>query len=311
MPNVPTRPRDVRHRLGATVQRTWAVVDAWIELHVPPRVRGPASRARSRPAATSTQGNPRTSRVDAVAEQLQRANEELLLHGELRRHFLAMASHELRTPLTAIAGFASTMTHMWDELPEAEKRKFVGIISEQADRLTGLVEDIFIVTRLEAGDFPVHPREIDVLGPIQDIVRQLDLHDVTIDCDDHLLIYADPQHLRDILVRLLSNAVQHGQPPITISAHATNGSADISVTDSGEGVPAEFIPYLFTKFAQAPDITVPDPSGTGLGLAVVRGLATALGGIAWYEPGALQGSTFGVRLPTSRDRRIGPPNRRT
>lgn len=255
-----------------------------------------------------TQGE---SRVDAVAQQLQRANQELLLHGELRRHFLAMASHELRTPLTAIAGFASTMTEMWDQLPEAEKRKFVGIISEQADRLTTIVEDIFIVTRLEAGDFPVRPRQLGVDGPITDVVERLDTAgEVRVDCAADLQVFADPQCVRDILLRFTSNAVQHGRPPITIAARGDDGFVEITVSDTGDGVPPEFVPYLFTKFAQAPNAHVPDPTGTGLGLAVVRGLTAALGGTAFYRPAEPHGAIFGVRLPGAPDRRIGPATRR-
>jgi signal transduction histidine kinase len=111
---------------------------------------------------------------------------------------------------------------------------------------------------------------------------------------DGLRARADPQHVQHILVNYLANALKHGRPPVGIEVREQEGWIEALVTDHGAGVPAEFIPRLFEKFAQAEATE----GGTGLGLSIVRGLARAQGGEAWYQPAEPEGAAFGVRLPS-------------
>jgi signal transduction histidine kinase len=107
---------------------------------------------------------------------------------------------------------------------------------------------------------------------------------------------ADRDHLEQILVNYVSNALKYGESPVRIDAHRRHRWVEVVVADEGDGVPEEFVPRLFEKFAQAGRIR--SGSGTGLGLSIVRGLARAQGGEAWYEP-VEPGSRFCVRLPVS------------
>jgi signal transduction histidine kinase len=98
-----------------------------------------------------------------------------------------------------------------------------------------------------------------------------------------------------MLTNYVANALKYGGPPIRIEAREADGVVEIFVRDRGTGVPEEFVPRLFERFAQAGT----KEGGTGLGLSIVRGLARAQGGEAWYEPDPSGGACFGVRLPSA------------
>jgi PAS domain S-box-containing protein len=231
------------------------------------------------------------------AEQLERINDELRKADELKTHFLAMASHELRTPLTSIGGFAETMLRMWDELADADKREYVGIMDTQAQRLVRLVNDLLLITRIEGGKLETEPTDVPVHETVQRCLVELALErDVEVDCTTALRTWADADHLQQILVNFVTNAQRYGAGPLRIEASDNGDEVRFAVIDHGPGVPAEFVPHLFERFAQAGRSTT-RTIGTGLGLSIVRGLARAQGGDAWYEPNAPHGSRFVVCLP--------------
>ncbi|MCW2961242.1 MAG: sensor signal transduction histidine kinase [Thermoleophilia bacterium] len=238
-----------------------------------------------------------------TAQQLNTANASLRLHDEMRTHFLAMASHELRTPLTSISGFASTLVDRWEDLSDDQRRQFVQIIHEQGARLTRLVNDLLALTRLEGGEYPVRVRPIQVRERLEQARKAAGLdEEAEITCEADVMAVADPDALEQILLNFLTNAKRYGAPPIRLDAFARDdGWVEISVYDTGPGVPRPFIPHLFAKFAQGPTGT-PDPTGTGLGLSIVQGLATAQGGDSWYEPVFPHGSRFAIRLETPKER---------
>jgi signal transduction histidine kinase len=120
--------------------------------------------------------------------------------------------------------------------------------------------------------------------------------DVWIECPDDLRLRTDPDHLRRIVVNLLTNAFKYGGPPVNVLVMTTDDAVKLEVCDHGEGVPPEFVPRLFQRFARA-DRTARTREGTGLGLSIVQGLAEANGGEAWYQPREPHGSCFGLTLP--------------
>jgi PAS domain S-box-containing protein len=236
--------------------------------------------------------------LERTAAELQSANRELRVADAMKSDFVAIASHELRTPLTAVLGFASTLLTHWDRLPEEERRSQVGMIDRQARVLGRLVDDLLTMSRIEGGALETQPRAVDVRASVEDLLVSVGCGDdeVAIDVDDELEVLADPSHLRQIVTNYLTNALKYGRTPIRVEAAASDGSVEIRVRDQGDGVPEDFVPRLFEKFAQAPGIAQAH-RGTGLGLSIVLGLARAQGGDAWYEPNQPRGACFGVRLP--------------
>jgi signal transduction histidine kinase len=234
--------------------------------------------------------------LERTAAELRQANTELKAADEMKSHFVAVASHELRTPLTSVLGFASTLLAHWDRISDDDKRDHLALIEDQAQRLTRLVDDLLTMSKIEAGALETRPVQIEVTGAITQAVSVFAdrTPDIAIEAPDGLRVNADPDHVHQILTNYLANALKYGASPVAVDAVGRNGWVDIVVRDQGEGVPAEFVPRLFQKFAQAGPTSA---GGTGLGLSIVRGLALAQGGDVWYEPGLPRGSRFGVRLP--------------
>jgi PAS domain S-box-containing protein len=228
------------------------------------------------------------------AAELRQANMDLRAADEMKSHFVAVASHELRTPLTAVLGFASTLLNHWERIADEEKREHIELIEGQARRLSRLADDLLTMSKIEAGALELRTEAVEVAGALRGAASAFGDHDVQVRVEEGLTALADPDHLEQIVMNYLSNAVKYGAPPVVIDARRRHRWAEIVVADHGEGVPEDFVPRLFGKFAQA--ARVRSGSGTGLGLSIVRGLARAQGGDAWYEPGS-PGSRFCVRLP--------------
>jgi signal transduction histidine kinase len=233
--------------------------------------------------------------MQQLAPQLQQLQET----DELRARFFAMASHEVRTPLTSIAGFASTLRTQWDDLPESDRRRFVGIIDDQAERLARLTSNLLMLSRLEAGRLHVNPTNVAVHPAIQAAVSTAARpEDIAISCDSRLYAYADADHLRQLLDNYLTNAQRYGSAPISIDVTSDRAAGEIRVcvTDDGDGVPEAFRSQLFQAFTQA-DHPSGERLGAGLGLSIVQRLAEANAGRAWHEQPDEGGSRFCFALP--------------
>ena len=240
----------------------------------------------------------------ALADELQRANRELRHLDELKSEFVAMASHELRTPLTSISGFSSTMLRQWDTLSDVQKFEFVGIIDAQSQRLSRLVEGLLTISQIESGALKTSMTTINVCSAIRQTIHELDADHVEVVCDEGLAVVADRDHVQQIIVNYVANAIKHGAVPIRVVAELDDGFVRIRVTDEGEGVAAGFVSHLFERFSQADDDQSRSAAdgkgkGAGLGLSIVYALVKAQGGDAWYEPNEPTGSCFNVRLPVA------------
>lgn len=210
-----------------------------------------------------------------------------------RDGFVAMVSHELRTPLTSIGGFSSTMLETWDSLSDVEKREYLGIICAQSDRLARLVAGLLTVARMDSGTFETRADMVLVRGVIEAVDQEVGEGRVAIDCAPDLRVLADRDHIAQILVNYVANALRYGADPVQIQAVEHGEWVHLRVTDAGEGVPNAFVPHLFERFSMNHGREM---GGTGLGLSIVRVLAEAQSGRAWYEPNPPQGSCFAVSL---------------
>lgn len=235
---------------------------------------------------------------------------------QAQTEFVSTVSHELRTPLTSIKGFADTILRAGERLDITQQRRYVGIIKDQADRLTRLVEDILAVSRLESKKLQLTIRAIDPREAIERVQQNLadkaKNHKVIVNVPPGLTpVWADADRLEQILTNLIDNAIKYSPAGTTVTISARAVGADIngndssntemvefSVCDEGVGIPEEHLPQVFSKFGRLDNPLVRQTEGTGLGLYITRSLVLALGGkiTVTSQPG---NTTFIAQLPAA------------
>jgi len=238
-----------------------------------------------------------------AAEREARATAERA--GILKDEFLATVSHELRNPLNSILGW----THMLESgsLGAADQRKAVETIARNARAQARLVEDLLDFSRLGSGRLRLDIKRID---PAQAIAATCDAFrtaaqgkSLRLNCELEkagILVAADPDRLQQIVSNLLSNAIKftdaNGQIDVTLQR--VDSMMEIAVTDTGAGIPPEFLPYVFEPFRQADAGTARRHQGLGMGLAIVKSLVELHGGtVAAHSDGPGKGTRVVVRLP--------------
>jgi signal transduction histidine kinase len=214
----------------------------------------------------------------------------------MKIYFLGMVSHELRTPLASIKGFATTLLAddvQWDA---ASQREFIGIISEEADKLTDLIGQLLDLSRLQAGRLRIETKpttlaEIVTQAQGQFLALTANHHLRIESMDDLPVVIADPSRVAQVLTNLVSNAVKYSPAGghIRLSALVKNGMVEVCVRDQGPGVPEAARQLIFEAFRQLEDKNM--VKGAGLGLAICKGIIEMHGGKIWVtgdtEPGAL------------------------
>jgi len=248
--------------------------------------------------------------LDAKVDELAQLNMRLYDMNRLKSDFLANMSHELRTPLNSIIGFSDVL-HGIDSLND-KQRRYAQNIQKSGRVLLEMINDILDLAKLEAGKMEVRPSEFRldmVLGAQCDMVRSLteekniDL-DLLIDENDPP-VYQDQSKIQQILTNLLSNAIKFTPEGgrITVSARRLpDDKLELTVADTGIGIPDEDREVIFEKFRQSGGVLdngglTREHSGTGLGLSIVRELCKLLGGDITFESELGQGSTFKTILP--------------
>jgi len=235
----------------------------------------------------------------SAAESANRAKDE----------FLSTLSHELRQPLTAMIGWAKLLRTT--KLDEAQIEQGLETIERNANMQAQLIEDILDLGRISRGTFRLNILEIKlapIIGEVIEIVR-LAAETKNIQLESRLSpstlkVLADPTRLQQVISNLLSNAIKFTPTGgrIEIILEYINAQAQIQISDTGKGIHADFLPYVFDRFRQADGSHSRSNSGLGLGLSIVRDLVELHGGTVKAESlGEGQGATFTVRLPLQRD----------
>jgi PAS domain S-box-containing protein len=207
-----------------------------------------------------------------------------------RTQLLAVTAHELRTPVAVVNGFASTLQKHWDDLDEAERRDMVASLARSGQRLGRLVDDLFTSARLESRALELQPADFDLTQMLREIAGDVGGDDVRVE-GDAVTVFADRGRTQQMITNYLTNALRHGRPPVSVNVSVDADLARVTVGDAGPGVRANLLPRLFARFSGSGKA-----DSTGLGLFIVRELARAQGGDAWYEPDAA-GSRFIFTLP--------------
>lgn len=218
----------------------------------------------------------------------------------LQDDFVSTISHELRTPLGFIKGYSTSLLRQDTTWDHETQREFLTIIDEEADRLTRLIEDMLESARLQSKtlQFKFAPIRLDAL--IRDVATRVNTHhpNLKIDYDLQPLpsVHGDGVRLSQVFENLFSNAIKYAPgSPIVISTKALEKSVLISFADQGEGIPEDYLPFLFERFYRVPgERTV---TGTGLGLYICKQIIMAHHGKIWVESELDVGTTFYIELP--------------
>ncbi len=252
----------------------------------------------------------RVKRAEADRERLlaseKEARERAERETQMKDEFLATVSHELRTPLNAVLGWATILRE--SATPE-EIAEGVAVIERNARAQAEIIEDLLDMNRIISGKVRLDVQRVDLVPIIEAAIesvrpmaaaRQIRLTSVL---DPHVgQVSADPGRLQQVLWNLLTNAVKFtpkgGRVHVALSR--VNSHLEISVSDTGEGISAEFLPHVFDRFRQADATITRRHRGLGLGLGIVKNLIELHGGTVSAESAGLdQGSTFYVCLPAA------------
>ena len=228
---------------------------------------------------------------------------------QVRTDFVANVSHELKTPLTSIKGFVETLLDgAINNPPMAEK--FLKIIMLEAERLTRLINDILSISKLESGmnDVPTERVQLDKMAfEVADMLRiHAEEKQVTINAHRNkkpVYIIGNPDHVEQMLINLIENAIKYNKPggSVTVHVFGNDREANVTISDTGIGIPEEHLPRLFERFYRVDKGRSRSMGGTGLGLAIVKHIVRGMNGEIEVHSKFGEGTEFLVTLP------IAPP----
>jgi signal transduction histidine kinase len=237
----------------------------------------------------------------AQFEEARTTGERMAELAQLKTDFVSVVSHELRTPLTSIIGAIATLQRP-ELLPDDPRaQQLIEMAAKQANRLRTLIEDLLVMSRIEADSLPMRPERIDLEPFLAELIVALPsgervTHEPTPDIE---AVVADPDHLARVVTNLVENAIKYGgDGPIEVSAVDNRDEVHLSVIDHGPGISYEQHEVIFERFTQLQPHATRSKGGAGLGLSIVKGLVEAMNGRVWYEPTLGGGATFTVAIPT-------------
>ena len=202
-----------------------------------------------------------------------------------RRHersgaeLVSVVAHELRSPLTSVKGFTATLLAKWDRFTDEQKLHMLRTVNADADRLSRLISELLDVSRIETGRLELRKQVVDLPDIVHRDVAARIASGESEDRFDTVVreglpeVWADPDKLAQVVGNLVENALRHGSGTVTITVSPLDDGVGVEVIDEGDGIPAEALPRIFTKFWHDAR-----RGGTGLGLFIARGIVDAHGG---------------------------------
>ncbi len=218
------------------------------------------------------------------------------------KRFVADASHELRTPLTVVRAELESMASNRSLAPEF--RETIGSVLEEVERLARIVEQLFALSRLDAGESRAEWVQFDLADLAATTAEQMSLlaedRGIAVSCQaaQPVLVDGDRSRLKQVVVNLLDNAIKYTPEKgrIQLRVAVVDGHATLEVLDSGIGIPADALAHVFERFFRVDKARTRDPEGAGLGLSIVKSICTAHGATVEVESNGV-GSRFRVMLP--------------
>lgn len=221
----------------------------------------------------------------------------------IRRDFVANVSHELRTPLSTIRAMAETLHDEDQPDPGLEKRFLDKIISE-VDRLSLITQDLLSLSLAESN--PVWTQECDISEVFRTVASQFAQKakgkglEINYEGTSNLMVQANPSQMTQVAINLIDNAINYTtEGSVTVKVEDCGPAAEISVSDTGIGIPSEHLPRIFERFYRVDKGRSRATGGTGLGLSIVKHIVDAHGGAIEVESDLGKGTTFRIRLAKS------------
>jgi signal transduction histidine kinase len=239
-------------------------------------------------------------------EELEQAHRHLEELEELKSHFLAASSHELKTPLTIVQSYLEILTSDLSEGLSEQQLAFVQIAHEAVLRLRHLVSDLVDLAALESGQIPLNIQRVEIASLVRRVVEEMQPMaakagvTLTARIPERVgAVRADPQRILQVLQNLTDNALKYTQTSGSVALEIGQkvDTVDIRVCDTGAGIPAEKLPYIFDPFVRGERTASGERAGSGLGLAICQRIMSALGGKLQVDSLAGQGSVFSASLP--------------
>jgi len=223
---------------------------------------------------------------------------------QLKSTFISVISHELKTPVSLIKGYAGTLRREDANWEPAVVQQSLAVIEEEADRLTGLIENLLDASRLQAGGLRLQREECQLSEIAARLAArfqtQTTIHRISTRFPhDFPVVKGDEERLGQVLSNLISNAIKYSPAggAITIAGRAQPQEIVVSVSDEGPGLPPEEVQRVFDRFYRATTLATERASGAGLGLYLARAIVEAHAGRIWVESQVGTGAAFLFSLP--------------
>ncbi|MFN8392491.1 MAG: CHASE domain-containing protein [Bdellovibrionota bacterium] len=240
-----------------------------------------------------------------LLDQERAARTELDRANRMKDDFLLTLSHELRTPLNAILGWSQLFARK--KLDADQMKEGLAVIERNARSQAQIIDDLLDMNRIVSGKVRLESQELDlkaVIGAAVDTVtpaaRAKEIRVATRCSEDSVRLIGDANRLSQVFWNLLSNAVKFTPKggSVEIDVQTVGSNVEVKISDTGEGIKPEFLPFVFDRFRQADSSTTRQQGGLGLGLNIVKQLVELHGGrVSAFSPGPGQGSVFTVTLP--------------
>ena len=248
--------------------------------------------------------DPPRDELDRLRGSINRMAQGLAETEKMKNEFISSVSHELRTPLTSIRGWVETLETL-DDPQDANYRKGLDIIHSETGRLYNMVEELLDFSRLQNGGIHMECRPLDLVAELTDAllfceprIQQEGLELSYAEPEEMIPVYADPDRLRQVFINVLDNAIKYSAPGgrITVKLWAGEYKAFVEIIDQGRGIPPEDIGSVKSKFVKGSNAV----RGSGIGLALVDSIMTALDGTLDLRSTLGRGTVVTLGLPLYR-----------
>lgn len=245
----------------------------------------------------------RNDELGELANSIMKLSSNLERLKSNRNEFLASISHELRTPLTYIKGYADIINKQ--DITEEERKEYLDIIREETEHLTVLVKNLFDLAKMDENKFIIHRKNVELRQLIQTIEERISpvLEEknirFSVSCPNNIQANIDSERIQQVLLNILDNARKHTSEGKLISLEVSQNDREIMIiiSDEGEGIPKEDIPYLFERLYRVEKSRSRKSGGTGLGLAIAKEIIESHDGSIEIESELGKGTRVIIHLP--------------